>query len=405
MEITKTMGKKGLDRLDLHIARINKRAEKLNMKPVTREVIREWKEQEDPDGIKLKQRFEVKITGETPFLAGWKFLGVVEHLYGEEAGNIVHSMRDVEIPEKYRTGPATCDHCRVNMARNKTFILKNEAGDFKQVGSSCLVDFTGSDVNVGNLEHYFFDFEGFFREEFFEDEDDVWGCGGFGGGRDFLNLERILAIGAAFIRIEGFVPKSRATANGYCTSVGVENYLECRYPGAGYTEPKELKMFDPTENDKETAKKTIEWIRGLTELHSEYLYNLSVIFRGEACHYRHLGFAISGIAAYFREIGRKAESGKISKHFGTVGERGTYILTVTKLFCKESQWGITTILSLIDAAGNQAVWFASKEPNVEIGKTYKIKATIKEHGNFKGVPQTVITRGNILGEEADAKTA
>jgi hypothetical protein len=38
------------------------------------------------------------------------------------------------------------------------------------------------------------------------------------------------------------------------------------------------------------------------------------------------------------------------------------------------------------------VWMTSSRPCLSVGNTYKIKASIKEHSEYKGEKQTFITR-------------
>lgn len=77
----------------------------------------------------------------TAIINGWEFVASVEHT---ENGNIFSkAMTDVEIPERYRTSDPVCEHCQSKRTRKSTFIVRNtQTGEFKQVGNSCLRDFT-----------------------------------------------------------------------------------------------------------------------------------------------------------------------------------------------------------------------------------------------------------------------
>lgn len=72
----------------------------------------------------------------------WEFVATVEHT---QKGNIFSkALTDVEIPVRYRTTPCTCEHCNTKRIRSNTFIIRNtKTGDFKQIGRSCLKDYTG----------------------------------------------------------------------------------------------------------------------------------------------------------------------------------------------------------------------------------------------------------------------
>lgn len=60
-----------------------------------------------------------------------------------ENGNIIRGTGIYEIPERYYTGKPVCEHCKSNRFRKNTYIVINSTtGEFKQVGKSCLMDFT-----------------------------------------------------------------------------------------------------------------------------------------------------------------------------------------------------------------------------------------------------------------------
>ena len=98
------------------------------------------------------------------------------------------------------------------------------------------------------------------------------------------------------------------------------------------------------------------------------------------------------IVAHQRALARAAELAekRQSRHFGTVGKRETFTLTVERVNSIESQYGVTHIHTMRDAAGNVAVWFATRE-KLE-NRTYQLLATVKSHGVRDGIAQTVVTR-------------
>ena len=54
------------------------------------------------------------------------------------------------------------------------------------------------------------------------------------------------------------------------------------------------------------------------------------------------------------------------------------------------------IYTFVDELNNCYVWFASKEQPFCVGDVCKLRATIRNHQEFKGIKQTVITRGRVL---------
>ena len=74
-----------------------------------------------------------------PKLNGWSFIATINHTHD---GNIVRAMPGVDGSE-WATVKAYCAHCQYTRKRNDSFIVRNEMGETKQVGRSCLSDFIG----------------------------------------------------------------------------------------------------------------------------------------------------------------------------------------------------------------------------------------------------------------------
>lgn len=96
-----------------------------------------------------------------------------------------------------------------------------------------------------------------------------------------------------------------------------------------------------------------------------------------------------------REAQRKAEAAT-SEHVGTVGERRDFVLTLVTETCWDGAYGRTYLYVFRDADGNVFSWKASRGHTFERGETYALKATVKGHGEYKGVAQTEINRGKLL---------
>jgi hypothetical protein len=70
-------------------------------------------------------------------LGEWKPIAVIEHstiMEGGRGQNMVHEIDGAEILPEWWTAGNVCEHCRSNRQRNKTVILQNESGEYKQVG-------------------------------------------------------------------------------------------------------------------------------------------------------------------------------------------------------------------------------------------------------------------------------
>jgi hypothetical protein len=162
-------------------------------------------------------------------------------------------------------------------------------------------------------------------------------------------------------------------------------------------------MAHPTDEDKAMAEATLDWIR--EELASkpelnDYEHNLVVVGKSEYIEPRSLGLAVSAVSAYQRAkemLARKEATAKQwanSQHVGTIGQRMEFTLTVVTIRNFASDFGVSYQHIMSDGQ-NQFLWYGSKE--LEVGKTFKFKATVKNHNEFNGVKQTILTR--VMGEK------
>ena len=129
-----------MDRLEKKLNRIFNKCKQYGCEFSYRQVGEEFKELKDDQGNKYTARFIIVEADGKAVVNGWKFIASVEHT---EKGNIINRIGDIEVPERYYTSDAVCEHCNSKRYRKDTYIVMNEeSGEFKQVGKSCLNDFT-----------------------------------------------------------------------------------------------------------------------------------------------------------------------------------------------------------------------------------------------------------------------
>lgn len=98
-----------------------------------------FKELKDENGKTYNARFVLVEAEGTAVINDWEFIAEVDHT---EKGNIITGV-GVEVPEQYYISKPVCEHCNSNRYRKNTYIVRNKTtGEFKQVGKSCLKDFT-----------------------------------------------------------------------------------------------------------------------------------------------------------------------------------------------------------------------------------------------------------------------
>jgi len=99
--------------------------------------------------------------------------------------------------------------------------------------------------------------------------------------------------------------------------------------------------------------------------------------------------AIAAVTAVIVDLERRATWN--SQHVGTVGKRATFAVEVDRVAHFESMYGIVWIVTMRDEAGNALV-SKSTSFRAERGKKLTIKATVKEHSEYRDEKQTVIQR-------------
>ena len=80
-----------------------------------------------------------------------------------------------------------------------------------------------------------------------------------------------------------------------------------------------------------------------------------------------------------------------STYQGDIGDRLEKTLTVIKAIPIEGYYGNSTMHIFSDPEENVYVWTTAAK-TLEVGKTYVIRGTVREHKSFKNIPQTILTR-------------
>lgn len=117
-----------------------------------------------------------------------------------------------------------------------------------------------------------------------------------------------------------------------------------------------------------------------------------------------MGIVTSAVAAYEKMIGervRKEAQGKAraeSWYAGTVGEKLTVTGTVATLVPVDTDYG-TSMLVVVEAGATVAKMFttAAWAWEVKQGEEVTLTAKVKDHEEYKGVKQTVLTRPKKVG--------
>lgn len=362
----------------------------------------------------------------------WAFVGTIEFT---DNGNIIRladSSFDGKVPEKYLHTPKICEHCGKVRNRKDTYLIHNEKlNEFKQVGSTCLLDYTkGLDagmcasimscldkiIDLGNLD---FDEEGFFGGGF-----NPTGCG---AANNIKNYAIALVNAFGYQRMSGCEGSASDLADWYFGR------------GNGYkSNPKDFSSLKPATDEEvevlnEYAKEHIDDDFG-------YMRNASLAWLKDGIEYRDFGLICSFVFTYNKEMKKlelqKAKmADKNNEWVGNIGDRITIKVASIRLLYQSSvevawhTYANSWTYEIIDTEGHTLIWKSSNDittefKQVKIGEyenfdheryndynsdwdidviyTYKpltIVGTIKDHSEYKGVKQTVITRGKVTEKE------
>lgn len=196
--------------LQAGVARLNKRAAKLGMEPVTLVAGEPFPQSyvelvPSPYGphfppsqiprVRLVQ--DVRLEGTVPVVGGFGFIAKLDHL---EGGNLVLRAPGFEGDlDAWRVVGSRCQHCGLERSRAATFLVRDEGGNIIQVGRQCLQDYTRhSDVEraVKLFKCW--------QELLGGGSDDDEGGWGFGGYWPSATPAEYLAAAVSSIRRNGF---------------------------------------------------------------------------------------------------------------------------------------------------------------------------------------------------------
>lgn len=381
-----------MERLTKKMARIQNKCKKYGCEFTFREVGEEYRKLKDDNEKEYVARFVLVEAEGTAVVNGWKFIASVEHT---DNGNIINRACDVEVPEKYYTGTPICEHCNSKRYRKYTYIVMNEeTGEFKQVGKSCLKDFTRG-MSAEGVAEYTAAFDELIKGE------EPYLCG---YGAHYYEIYELLLYVAETIKHFGYAKSDSI----YCTKNRAFNYYQIEH-NENLFNAKEIDIIkeemasvnfkaDTPENN-ETVKNALKWIAKQDDSNN-YMHNLKTVCGLEYVTRKNIGILASLFPTYSRALQmaeKEKEAKEVAKQSNYIGNVGERIEVKAKSFeCVTSwdtQFGVTRIYKIVDNAGNVFTWKTSK--CVEEDKIQTIKGTIKEHTEYRGVKQTELTRCKV----------
>lgn len=365
----------------------------------------------------IREFVHVELNAEPPVIAGWSFAAAIDHT---SEGNLLRTSPRFagSLPVSYRTDKATCDHCGCVRARKSTFALVNAAGEWKRVGSSCLVDFLGHGDAVSLVEYAasLADLANTFGSS--DDDDGDEDCGG-GSGETYYGVRSWVALGFRTIAHVGSYVSGKASRDAELTGSGYVESTSARMMRHTHPGRNSYKDRLPAITEAEeaafaaSADAALAWI--LSDIATkpeptDFDHNLVVVAKTEAITRKHTGIAAYIPEAYRRHLGILAErkaraAGVASEWIGAAGDKVEFSFVLTGVRSSESEFGMTYWYSGLSGS-NKVTIKGSNEyltglkrgetVEAEIGKTYKVKATVKWGETFRGEKSTTVTRARVV---------
>ena len=389
-------------RLEAEVAKMNRKAERLETAPVKLETHGQEVHTLE-DGLLGSEYTETyflcTIEGDAPQLEGYILVAEIRPVEDDDE-NVIREVPGQRCPKQFRTTAMDCDHCQKKARRKSIFIVKNEFGEFVRVGRTCLQDYLGG-TNPESLikrAEYMMDFERLAKDA----SDPEWGKQAITKSAPLaVPINRFVIACAVIIRKLGWVSKTQAWEQGGARSTASIAWDICvNHHLPAVREMVEKEELKASGKESLEAAQAIEWAEGIDPENAKntYLHDLGVCCRQAYVTWDRAGYVGSLINAYRRHLSdleaeKNAAIESSSEYQGKVGERADFSLCVSEIKPLPQDFGNPRNLIVFqDDTGNVFTWFTGPVPDwAEIGSTHGVTAKVKNHRDFQGVKQTVLS--------------
>lgn len=338
------------------------------------------------------------VLGQALKVADWTFAATLT--FDAEAGVITRPVPDgpaIDLSELRTLTSPKCDECGTSRYRKDIYVLVNDTtGELKVVGRNCLAAFLGLDP-AGSLNYIGW-----------EPESTLGELGGW-AGEYRIPVTALLAVTSAAVAQYGWVAKSGV---GTPTAFLVTRYFFPAHSGKQAEADRQLiaEINDRLNADGGAgpavarAEAVLEWARTTDDLRGEYGSNLRAVLTAETISTRNVGIACSAISTWSKSVEREIERTERSRRTADssfVGQPGDKLVdlkleVVAPPRFIQGDYGVTTLLTFADEAGNVFKWFASGTHDyTTVGEKVVLKGTVKKHEEYNGAKSTVLTRCKI----------
>ena len=393
-----------MERLQKKLKRIENKCKKYGNTEFKFEIKgEEYREVKEDDRIYNVKFCIVEVEGIAK-INDWVFVATIQH---KDNGNIIRQFKtDIEIPQMYRNVDSICEHCHSKRIRKDTYLIYNElTKEFKQVGKSCLNDFTNG-LSAENVAQYISWFDEVINGEAVDSLN----------SKKYYSVEDIILNAIETIKHYGFISRAMAMeSNDRFIKTTAERVTEFMFPNRcmdrkNILQEMEKIGYNPiTKENKTELNKMLEWLKK-ADNNTQYIYNLQTTVADGYCENRDFGLLVSLPSAYFKAFEReqdrllreqkRAEKQALNENKSYVGEIGKRLdIDIASVECVTSfptDYGMMRIYRFETVNGDILVWKTSNFIE-DTDKVTKVKATIKKHNEYKDEKQTEINRVKIVG--------
>ena len=313
---------------------------------------------------------------------------VIARLESVEGLNMITRISKSEANlDEYRDAPISCSHCGYKRNRKGSWVVKSEEKGLIQIGDTCVNLYFGVDVEkILKTSHSIM--------SMLDSDEDRCGCG------HYFNTSGFVARVMWQTMTAGFMTQKKADETMGASTRSIAAFLcEPLDSMADYKTMKEYQEENAAfaawknENFKDTDifEQVLDWWMS-QEAVTEFEHNCKVAVLSQNPKFL-------GLTAYATKLWVDANAkaavkpvAAVSQHVGVIKERREFNVTVTALRAFDGANGPTTQVVFEDENGNQLVWWASVNPGMTLGQSYKVKATVTKHSDYKGTKQTTINR-------------
>jgi len=415
----------GMEDFEASLARLNKKAQTFGLEPirVTQHAQQRyyWQSRDTNSGGEL---YMVRLReGEDPplgravsvvnrlsldypivKLGDWSVVGQIE-ASGE--GNLLFSVSadpaDVAQMALHASCQINCEHCNAKRARKLSYLLRDGAGQYKEVGSTCLEDFTGIDPGAALFMQKMYVFWSAYGEEEL----------GFGAGRVSSIPVRGYLARVLFCMEEdkGFVSSGTARERGILATYQRAASLDHDFRNDSSLQRRFQESY---ERHAEYGQRVIDWWKQ-HDGDDSFSHNVKILLSGEDIELKskHLAFAAGAVPGFQRHLAKQAERQVESVHIGEVGQKRGEPLTLRSVASWDGRFGIQWRLNFSDEQGNRLSWRTSSpaseflEPQ-SVGRAFFAHFKVKKHDEYKGQAVTEVSHLKVdrwLDAESSASTS